>query len=137
MAEGNQEQVQVEENNTGGFYERLTALPVVSEAINQTGAIYNAVKGHNNLTQYACDTGESVVKKVTTTAYSVGTPIAGMALKVAEPYVGNPGLYFTIFILFFMFLHVNTMFFLYRRRLLYLCACLYKIRCCPGPIFCS
>jgi hypothetical protein len=93
MAEGNQEQAQVEENNGVGFYERLTALPLVSEAINQTGVIYNAVKGHNGLTQYACDTGESVVKRVTTTAYSVGTPIADMALKVAEPYVGNPGLY--------------------------------------------
>ncbi|CAB4026236.1 Hypothetical predicted protein [Paramuricea clavata] len=90
MAEVNQEQVQVEENNAVGFYERLTALPVVSEAINQTGAIYNAVKGHNGLTQYACDTGESVVKRVTATAYTVGTPIAGLAMKVAEPYVGNP-----------------------------------------------
>ena len=95
MAEVNQEQVQVEEKNAVGFYERLTALPVVSEAINQTGAIYNAVKGHNGLTQYACDTGESVVKRVTATAYTVGTPIAGLAMKVAEPYVGNPGQYFT------------------------------------------
>ena len=93
MAEVNQEPVQVEENNSAGFYERFTALPVVNEAINQTGAIYNAVKGRNGLTQYACDTGESVVKKVTSTAYNVGSPIAGMALKIAEPYVGNdPGL---------------------------------------------
>lgn len=96
MTEANQEQVQVEENNGVGFYERLTALPVVSEAISQTGAIYNAVKSRNGLTQYACDTGESVVKRVTETAYNVGTPIAGMALKVAEPYVGNPGLYFML-----------------------------------------
>ena len=100
MAEINEEQVPVAENNTPGFYERLTALPVVSEAMNQTGAIYNAVKGRNGLTQYACDTGESVAKRVTTTAYNVGAPIAGIALKVAEPYVGNPGQYFTIYVRF-------------------------------------
>lgn len=93
MSEINREEVQIEGENTSGFYERFTALPLVNEAITQTEAIYNAVKGHNGLTQYACNTGESVVKQVTKTACSVGTPIADLALKVAEPYVGNPGLY--------------------------------------------
>lgn len=104
MTEAIKEEVPVEENNEVGFCERFWALPVVSEAVNQTEAIYNAVKTRNALTQYACDTGESVVKSVTKTAYNVSSPIAGAALKVAEPYVGNPGLYFTIFLFLVLFI---------------------------------
>lgn len=85
------DEVMLDENRTGGFYERLVALPLVTEAMNTTAAVYSSVKNVHPLAQYACDTGESVVKKVTETAYNVGTPIAGMALNVAKPLVGNPG----------------------------------------------
>lgn len=85
------DEVNLDEDKIGGFYERFVALPLITEAISTTAAVYNSVKNVHPLTQYACDTGESVVKKVSETAYNVGTPIAGMALNAAKPLVGNPG----------------------------------------------
>lgn len=83
--------IQMKEDKPRGFFVRLTALPMVTEAMNQTTAVYNAVKNMDPLTQHACNTGESVVKRVTETAFNIGSPVANVALKVAEPFVGNPG----------------------------------------------
>lgn len=93
MAEVALETVQIDEKIDVGFYERFKSLPLITQALSQTGTIYNKVKESNGLTQYACNAGENVVKTVATKAYNVGTPIAGMALRIAEPYVGNPGLF--------------------------------------------
>ena len=89
-------EVKGEEPKPVGFYERLVDLPVVNETLTQTTAIYNTVKNQNSLTQYACSTGENVVKRVADAAYTVGTPIADVALKAAKPLVGDPGIY-TVF----------------------------------------
>ena len=93
MQSDHSDDVQGDETKSAGFYERLVALPVVTEAINQTTAVYNTVKSKHPLAEYACSTGENVVKRVADTAYSVGTPIADVALKAAKPLVGDPGMF--------------------------------------------
>lgn len=90
-------EVQAEENKGGRFYERLVASRVVTQAMNQTAAVYNTVKNKHPVTQYACSTGESVVQRVKKTALNVGAPVTYYAAKVTKPLVGNPSKFFKVF----------------------------------------